>query len=163
MADDDFFYPRDMLQRLVKMHNKYPSDIIASSVQIIAPTIISLPSVWLAPINGERYVSSREAQAFTGAGSLFPAKWYSKEVFNSEKAMELASTADDLWLKAMSLCAEIRTTAVYPVRGFPVQIQIKNNHSLYLMNNADGGNMNDRIWASLLEEYDLKDFDVCSR
>lgn len=153
LADDDLFYPRDTVKRLVKLHKRHPKDIVCVSAQIVAPTLHSLPSVWPVPEPGKRYVSCLEAQAFTGAGSLFPARWYTSEVFHTEKAMEIAPTADDLWLKAMSLTAGVRTTLDYPARGFPVEVQIPQNVTLFQENKASGDNRNDMAWKSLVDTY----------
>ena len=153
LADDDLFYPRDTVKRLVKLHKKHPQDIVCVSAQMIAPELSSLPSVWPVPKQGKRYVSCWEAQAFTGAGSLFPAYWYTPEVFNKEKAMELTPTADDLWLKAMSLVAGVRTTLDHPDRGFPVEVEIPGNVTLFQENKATGENRNDRAWEALVQTY----------
>ena len=153
LADDDLFYPRDTIARLVKLHKKHPGDIVAMSGQIIEPDMTSLPSVWPGQEARRRYISCREAQAFTGAGSLFPAKWYTPEVFNKEKSMALAATADDLWLKAMSLTAGVNTTLDHPVRGFPVEVAIRDNVTLFQQNKASGENRNDLTWEMLVEEY----------
>lgn len=155
LADDDLFYSRDTIARLVKLHKKHPEDIVALSGQIIAPEMTSLPSVWPAPEAGKRYISCREAQAFTGAGSLFPAGWHIPEVFNKEKAMGMAATADDLWLKAMALSAGVNTTLDYPVRGFPAEVWIENNVTLFQENKPAGENRNDLAWQALVKEYRL--------
>lgn len=153
LADDDLFYPRDTLKRLVKLHRKHPQDIVCVSAQIIAPELTSLPSVWPQPQPGKRYISCREAQAFTGAGSLFPAHWYTPEALDKEKAMKIAGTADDLWLKAMSLTAGVKTTLDRPARGFPVEVNIPQNVTLFQENKATGENRNDAAWQALVEEY----------
>ena len=155
LADDDLFYARDTLKKLVKCHNKHPKDICAVSVQIMGSEVGTVPSVWSTTRNGERYISRNDVQAFTGAGSLFPAKWYTEEVFDKEKSMTLAATADDLWLKAMSLLAGVRTTAIFPVRGFPIEVWIDNNQMLFSKNGATGGNLNDETWRRLVNEYAL--------
>ena len=157
LADDDLFYATDTINKLVKCHEKHPRDICAISAQIIAPQITAMPSLWPSVENGCRYVSSRNAQAFTGAGSLFPPKWYPQEVFDKEKAMSLAETADDLWLKAMSLLVEVNTTVVYPPRGFPIEVAIENNQTLFSQNGTAGGNQNDKVWSSLLEAYNIRE------
>lgn len=153
LADDDIFYPADMIKKLVKLHKKYPKDIVGMSAQIVAPTLESLPSVWPVPDLRKRYVSCDCAQVFTGAGSLFPTRWYTEEVFNKEKATQIAGTADDLWLKAMSLIAGVKTTLVHPQRGFPVDIHIENNETLFSMNGGHGENINDKVWEALVREY----------
>ena len=156
LADDDLFYPRDTLYRLAKLHKKHPSDICAMSAQIIGPEISSPPSVWPAQQVGKRYISSMEAQAFTGAGSLFPPGWCPEEIFDKEKAMAMAGTADDLWLKAMSLVAQVPTTVENPVRGFPIEVQIENNTTLFQQNKASGENRNDLTWSALVKEFGLE-------
>lgn len=153
LMDDDLFYPRDTISQLVRLHKKHPKDIICMSAQVIAPTLSAQPSVWPSPEVGKRYVSCSHIQAFTGSGSLYPAHWSPKELFNKEKAMTLAETADDLWLKAMSLVSGVNTTMVYPLRGFPVEITIQNNQTLFQENGAHGGNGNDRTWQALVAEY----------
>ncbi len=155
LADDDIFYPRDTIKRLIKLHKKYPKDIICTSAQIIAPTFGAKPSVWPSAELGKRYISCSNIQAFTGAGSLFPARWYPDELLNKEKALTLAETADDLWLKAMSLIAGVKTTMVYPPRSFPVEILIQENQTLFQENGAHGGNANDKVWQALVAEYGL--------
>lgn len=155
LADDDIFYPRDTVRKLVRLHKKYPKDIIGVSAQIIAPSLASLPSVWPVPELKKRYVSCDCAQVFTGAGSLFPAGWYSEEVFNRGKAMRLAGSADDLWLKAMSLVAGVKTTLAYPRRGLPIGISIPNNETLFSVNGDHGENINDKVWSALVQEYHL--------
>lgn len=153
LADDDLFYPRDSLRKLAKLHKKYPNDIVCLSAQIIGPTMKSLPSVWETPSWGKKYISCWEAQAFTGAGSLFPVRWYTEELFDKEKAMAMAGSADDLWLKAMSLNAGVRTSVENPPRGFPVELHIPQNVTLFTENKATGGNKNDIVWESLVREY----------
>lgn len=159
LADDDIFYPSDTIAKLVRLHKERPGDIIGISAQIIAPTMASLPSVWPAPDIKKQYLSCDCAQVFTGAGSLFPAGWYPREVFDKEKAMGIAGTADDLWLKAMSLLAEVKTTVVYPQRGFPVAVEIENNETLFSVNGGQGGNVNDEVWSKLLEIYHFSQLD----
>lgn len=155
LTDDDAFYPRDMIAQLVRLHKKHPADIIGTTAQIIGPDAAALPSVWPAPEPGKRYVNTWCAQPFSGQGTLYPAKWYPEELFNKEKAMALAGTADDMWLKAMSLIAGVNTTMVCPLRGFPVDIAIRDNQTLFSRNANSGENLNDRVWGALVEEYGL--------
>lgn len=155
LADDDLFYPSDTVKKLARLHRKHPKDIVCVSAQIIEPTLDTLPSVWPAPKLKKRYISGFHIQAFTGAGSLFPAGWYTDELFNKEAIMSMAETADDLWLKAMSIIAGIKTTMAYPARGFPVEIAIEHNQTLFQENGFHGGNANDRVWQALVNKYGL--------
>lgn len=155
LTDDDAFYPRDMIRQLVRLHKKRPADIIGTTAQLVGPEITSLPTVWPAPQAGKRYFGSRQVQPFSGQGTLYPAKWYPQELLHKENAMKFAATADDLWLKAMSLSAGVKTSLVYPLRGFPVDIQIPGNQTLFSQNGNQGENLNDRVWKALVEAYQL--------
>lgn len=158
LADDDVFYPRDMLAALVKEHKKCPKDIIASIGIQIHPNLSALPSDWIAPAL-KKTRSSNKVQAYSGQGTLYPAHCFPQEIFQKEKAIELAASADDLWLQAMSLLAHTKTALIHPKRGFPVNIEIINDQPLFRSNNADGENLNDKIWGRLVKEYALDQYD----
>lgn len=154
-VDDDMFYPTDFIETLVKHHKKYPRDIIANSVQIIYPQITSLPTEWIVAENFEKRTSRNDFQAFTGAGTLFPPDTFCDEAFNKEKIKSLAFTADDLWLKAMSLMSGVKTTKIAKFRAFNMCIDIPGDETLFSVNKVDGENLNDKVWKSLVDEYDL--------
>ena len=158
LADDDIFYPRDMLAVLVKEHKKRPKDIIASIGAQIHPNLSALPSTWIAPTLKKTHFSNK-IQAYSGQGTLYPAQCFPKEIFQKKKAIELAASADDLWLQAMSLLTHTKTTLIHPRRGFPVNIEILNDQPLFRSNNADGENLNDKIWDRLVREYALDQYD----
>lgn len=155
LADDDLIYPTDMVKQLVKLHKKYPCDIIASNIQVIGPKITSMPTEWQVPENYKKYIHCETAQAFTGAGSLYPSHWYSEELFNIEKINSLALTCDDLWLKMISLLCEVKTTRIHPFRPFPISIEIPNNQTLFSENSPNGENKNNICWKALCDEYDI--------
>lgn len=160
LVDDDIFLSRRMLRDLVREHKKRKKDIISTVAQPIAPSVSHLPSVWPAARYNQKFYSTFAVQAFSGQGTLYPAHWYPQEIFQKEKAMSLAGSADDMWLQAMSYLSGVKTTMLYPHRGFPPQICIENNVNLYQMNNNDGGNMNDQIWLALLKEYKFDELGI---
>lgn len=156
-VDDDLFHPLDMIEKLMKLHKRHPDDIIASTVQIITPTMQSLPTEWKQQDNYRKYISCKEAQAFTGAGTLFPANSFPKKTYDIGSIKQNAWTCDDLWLKAASLYAGIKTTAVSPYRAFGIEIAIDNNETLYAINGADGGNQNNISWNKLIKHFDIRE------
>lgn len=103
--DDDIIYPPDSIERLIKKHQVYRNAIIcnrAESFQMIDNRIsdycdwkvlskrgIETPSIWLVPS--------------TGGGTLYPFNSVNKECFNKDNIKTLALTADDIWMRFMSL------------------------------------------------------------
>ncbi len=159
-VDDDMFYPTDFIKTLVKYHKKHPRDIIANSVQIIYPQMTSLPTEWIVAPNFETRVSRNDFQAFTGAGALFPPKVFCEETFNKEKIKSIAFTADDLWLKAMSLVSGIKTTKIPKFRAFNMGMEIPSNETLFSVNKEQGENLNNKVWKALIDEYHLEQYEL---
>lgn len=148
LADDDAFYPQDMIASLLEMHEKNPEDICTMSAQVISG---DLPSGWRNPYLNERFVHSSEIQVYTGSGSLFPPSALHPDAFNQERMKELCPYADDLWLTFMAHMKQTKITAYYPWRAFPVFIDNTATDSLYYINVEDG--QNDIQWQKLNEFY----------
>ncbi len=159
IVDDDLFYPLDTIKKLVKLHKKNPDNIACVSAQVISPKITSAPTEWVPCKNCDDYKNKIEIQAFSGAASLFPAHWYPQELFNLESIKKLAWSADDLWLKAMSLINGVKTTKINKFRAFNVEIDIKGNETLFSVNKDDGENLNNVVWKALVDEYRLEKYD----
>ena len=159
IVDDDMFYPLDMISKLVRLHKRYPQDIVCTSAQIIAPAITSSPTEWIPTQNTGDYCHKIRVQAFSGAGSLFPCHWYSQELFDLEKIKKLAWTADDLWLKTISIINHVKTTKIKKFRAFNVEIDIPHNQTLFSVNKGSGDNLNNITWEGLCREYHLKTYD----
>lgn len=159
VVDDDMFYPLDLIKRLVKLHRKHPEAIVCESAQIIYPSITSLPTEWVVAENRADYSDSLYVQAFTGAGTLFPPRWYPDELFNTESIKKYAFTADDLWLKAMSIISGTKTVKEKKFRAFYVEIDINNNETLFSVNKSDGENLNNVAWESLCKKYKLEKYE----
>ena len=49
LADDDLFYPLDMIEKLLILHKDNPEDIVCMTPQIISPGFDSYPSEWRHP------------------------------------------------------------------------------------------------------------------
>ena len=151
LVDDDFIYPYDLVASLYKLHRMNPEDIVCLSTAIISPQLESPPSIWGRPKHNEEIRHSIRAQAFTGAGTLYPPRALPKETFNKSKMMELCPLADDLWLKFMSMIAGTKVTCIYKCRSFPVMIYGTTESSLWQINGRD--KRNDVQWQDLLQEY----------
>ena len=154
LVDDDMFYPRDTIKKLMQMHKKYPYDICTMTAQAIKPSFESKPSMWRNPKLDEKFEHSDEIQIFTGSGSLYPPHSFDEEVFNKELIKKICPHADDLWLTFMAKRNRTKITAKFPWRAFPVTIYGTAEGSLWYINAEDG--QYDIQWSKMLEYYWIK-------
>ena len=156
LADDDVFYSKDLVEKLYKLHQENPEDIVCMTTAIIYPDIHTAPTYWTRPLPGERIIHSEMAQPFTGQGTLYPPHCLSEETFNKELIKKLCPNADDLWLKYMSLKKGTKTTAIYKERSMPVGIYGTPESSLWHINGEQ--RQNDVQWENILQYFgDLND------
>lgn len=151
LVDDDMFYPRDTIKKLMQMHKKYPYDICTMTAQAIKPSFESKPSMWRNPKLDEKFEHSDEIQIFTGSGSLYPPHSLDEEVFNKELVKSICPSADDLWLTFMANRKRTRITTYFPWRAFPITIYGTAEGSLWYMNAEEG--QNDVQWEAMLMHF----------
>lgn len=151
LADDDAFYPRDMLKKLYDLHKKYPSDIISTTSAITTDGYHSVPSQWHAPKMDQKLVHSFIAQPFTGSGTLYPPHSISKHAFDKEILLEICPYADDLWLFFMGLIINTPVTVRYPYTDIPIMIDGTFSSGLWHINGQ--GMQNDVQWKAILNYY----------
>ena len=152
LADDDMFYPRDTIQKLLQMHKRWPEDICCITAQVIEPTFSAVPSVWRNPNPNEHTLQHTDRiQAFTGSGTLIPPKALPEEAFDKEAIRQLCPYADDLWITFMARRNGTRLSTLKKWRPFPVSIYGTAEGSLYYINGE--GAQNDVQWKNLLEHY----------
>ena len=151
LVDDDTFYSRDLVRKLMQLHRRYPEDIVCMTPAMITD-IYDMPSKWRSPRCNEQVVHSYWAQPFTGQGTLFPPHSMDESVaFCKKKIMSLCPHADDLWVKYMTMRKGIHVTSIYPFRSIPVNIYGTSEGSLYYINAEE--NQNDVQWQNLLDYY----------
>ena len=151
LADDDMFYPYDMVEQLLNLHKKYPEDICTTTAQVITEGNPSLPSQWRNPKLGEVWEHSDQIQVFSGSGSLFPPGVLLADAFDKERIKALCPYADDLWLTFMAFQNNRKISTLRKWRAFPIEIYGTAKDSLYY-SNAEGG-QNDEQWKNLMEYY----------
>ena len=151
LVDDDMFYPYDMIEKLLKLHYKYPQDICTMTAQVIGDDITVVPSKWKNPDLSQKYQHSTKLQIFTGSGSLYPPNSLNAQAFNEEVMKELCPYADDLWLTFMAKLNGTKVTTQYPWRAFPITIYGSGIGSLYYINAEEG--QNDIQWKALLNYF----------
>lgn len=152
-ADDDCLYPRWWLDRLVVAHEHQPQAILGLRGERIQ-------------VSGRRFAPYRSwprATSHTPAnltlltgigGILYPPGRLPAQVTDSETALRLAPTADDLWFKAMALLGGVATRmATDEALDYPPTFGNRDARGL-AATNVDGG-ANERQFAALLDHFEL--------
>ncbi|HIF9091537.1 TPA: glycosyltransferase family A protein [Photobacterium damselae] len=161
--DDDYLYPDDMIETLIKESIKYPNVIITHRAHYIKfkggdvdkynnweyETKINKPSHYIFPT--------------TGGGVFFPAKIFTNEVTNQDIFMSLCPSADDVWLKIMALISNVKCKKVDDDRNWDsrfVELNVSQTNALSLIN--VGNSHNDKQLEMVMKYYGLsrKDFEI---
>ena len=102
-ADDDLFYERDWLEKLVKTHQIYPNYVIANRSHVIkfSNGQIAPYKKWKKSVNSPK--PSYLNFLTSGGGVLFPPNSLYKDVLNEGLFLSLAPNADDIWFWAMTV------------------------------------------------------------
>lgn len=103
-VDDDGYYPSNMLQNLMQLHELYPDAICANRVHkmVFNNNGKLLPyNQWKHNYKGIKKPSHLLVPTGFG-GTLYPPGSLHTDVFNKDLFKELAFYADDLWLKVMA-------------------------------------------------------------
>lgn len=141
-ADDDFLYPRNWLKELFEAYKREPHYIHCHRAHLMRYDAEGK----LLPYREWSYCSpdvrgpSLDLFPTEGGGVLYAPGHLHSEVLNENAFESLCPSADDVWLKAMSLlnhvpCKKIRSSCY----GFE-PIRIPNNRDLQSANVAGGGN-----------------------
>lgn len=101
LADDDIFYPKDMIEKLYSASNIFPKKVIClftkkmkwSSGQKLMP-YATWPTVNEGKISSDYFFGS-------GGGVLIPPRSVHKDILNKDAFLKLCPHADDIWLNAM--------------------------------------------------------------
>ena len=150
-ADDDILYPENHLEKLWKVHLKFPQEVICQWSHRITFDEKGefLPyNDW--PDNG-REVPSLATLAVGCSGILYPPRAVVNEAFDQEKLKKYALAADDLWLKCMELLAGIK--AVNCNETILVYYNVLSTRKSGLWVSNTGQKNNDKVWKLLMEQY----------
>ena len=154
--DDDFLYPHDMIEVLLREHRAFPKCIlghIAHKVMVHNKRISPY-------IEWENEIQNPEANDFifltTGAGVFLPPHIFDAEVLNANVFLQICPYADDVWLNAMSLLSGVERKKVNDDRVFRerfLPIPGSKDIALSEYNTEKGGN--DKQLKAVFEKYDL--------
>lgn len=101
LVDDDIFYPSDMLEEVLKIHQSHPDAVICRyGYKMKHDANGNLLSYW----NWKKKFSySSESELFfgTGGGTLFRPSSLYKDLTNESLFLNLTPLSDDIWMNAM--------------------------------------------------------------
>lgn len=158
-VDDDLIYSKNLVKKLYNAYKQHPSAIIAMRTHRIlfnekkeilpyqewdyeCRTIINSPSYFLI--------------ATTGAGTLFCPELFSDEVLKKNIFLNYAKTADDIWIKFVSLLDEI---PIICIGRFYVLHSVIKSQNISLASVNVENNENNVIINQLLKYYKISLFD----
>lgn len=118
--------------------------------------IITSYNDWISEYDKLRYPSKRLLAIGVG-GILYPPHIFSDEIFDKEKFMRLALTADDIWLKIMQLKNNIPVVWTGQLPQHPTQIP--NTRDMGLWHNINKYK-NDEYIQNLVNYYNLNLFSL---
>lgn len=151
--DDDIIYPEDSLEKLLVMHRQHPNAIICNRGREIQIENSSVAPYRHWKVSGQvpAGVPTYHVMASTGAGTLYPPHCMPDETFDIEKIRSLALTADDLWMKVMSVLGNVPVVKSQ-TRGKALCVSKGKQDITLAHRNVDQG-LNDRIMRDLLTHY----------
>lgn len=153
--DDDLYYHRDMIKDLLELSREFPNSICCNNASLIYG--IDGKSGLYRKWNRieSRCGPSNYVLPIGFGGILYPEPFrFSKELFNVDNFIELAPTADDLWLKAMAILSDI-DAVVGDYRSSPCEILGTASSALMNINTSKTEVSNNDIqWRNILNKYE---------
>ncbi len=158
--DDDLIYPEDSIERLLKLHKKYPNCIVCNRAQKCTRknNLLGPYNTWR--VHCKEGVKKPSSLLFpsTGGGTLYPFDSVDKEAFNETALKETAFTADDLWMRFMS--AKKGTKIVKTRRSHRTFSTLEGSQAESLQKDNCIGGENDRALDRLSARYPEALFEI---
>ncbi|HBN04506.1 MAG TPA: hypothetical protein DD434_01775 [Bacteroidales bacterium] len=132
-VDDDVFYNSQIIEHLINCSKMYPNTICCTN-----SILITHENKVLLPYNKWRKCDETNSPSLNifpiGVGGvLYPPKVFNDEITEKEAFMKFCPTADDVWLRTMSLLT--RTKAVQTqYKSLYLPVKNKNNKTLHSVN-----------------------------
>lgn len=162
-CDDDLFYAKDMIERLLKAHHERPNNVccqLAHGIKLENQRMIPY-NKWKEEIND---VNGALVFPLGGSGCLYKKEFLNKDVTNYELAKQLAPKADDVWFYFMGLLNHsdryvlpYKKDALIPLDIF---YQVF-HHGSSLMEENLSQNLNDKQIAAVMKYYSIDLSDYC--
>ena len=154
-ADDDVFYPRDWLKGLLEAYEHDPEAVHCHRSHIVGISTEGALESYSGWRSGHGLAGIPSILIFpTGVGGvLYPPGSLDPQVTSHEVFMEICPTADDIWLKAMTL---LTGTPCRQTEGAPERyLEVPNSQTVSLWHtNVEGGG-NDEQLRRVFSRFDL--------
>lgn len=161
-VDDDVIYDKNTFLNLMETHQKYPSSVCATRVTYMMfdndNNTLSYNN-WISEYEKILYPSKRLIAIGVG-GILYPPHIFSNKLFNKTNIINLALTADDIWLKFMELENNISVVWSGQLPQHPKQIPNTKDGSLWRTINKY---KNDEYIQKLEKFYGMNLFTLITR
>lgn len=162
-VDDDIYYPRNLLKKVMHAYEKDNDCIHAVrgyDVSFIASHILKEYNSWQ-PIKEE--ITSKYAFPTGGAGCLYQKRLLSQDVLKQELFMTLAPQADDVWFFFMEYLAGSKIHILECSKHGTISMDSfyqHFHHGSSLMETNCGENQNDIQIKNIINHYELPDIKV---
>lgn len=118
-VDDDYIYPADLIERLEASLIERPKCIVSSFIHRMKFTKDGLPQNYA---RWDKYIicdePSMDVFPVGAGGVLYPRGCFDNHVLDSALFMEIAPTADDVWLKYCAAKAGFKSTQIKGAHTF---------------------------------------------
>lgn len=156
-CDDDLIYPYDTIESLYKAYQQDKSKIYFRRGHRM---ILKTKSEFIPYNDFEWEIQDLEPSIFnfptSGAGTLYPPNTLDSEVFNENKFLTLAPSADDIWFKAMALKKGTECRKVYTQTPCYIELDLLHKDSKLRLNSSNvKQNKNDIQIKAVWDEYNL--------
>ena len=145
-VDDDIYYPKFLLKKLIQEHHAHPDCIIAYRAHRIRfeGKQIRPYAQWEFATNDRTHTPSY-LNFFTGVGGvLYDAKLLYKDILREDLFMKYCPRADDVWFNAMAVLQGTKTKIVkggaYPLQYVNPENEEEGINTLSSYNNGQGEN-----------------------
>ena len=115
--DDDLLYPEHMLENLYQSWLRHPGAVSAVRAHLMLVSQageIRPYNEWVKETDVCQDQPSMQLFATGGAGALYPPELFPEETFDKTAVLDTCLWADDLWLKAAELIADVPVVVAQP-------------------------------------------------
>lgn len=152
--DDDSYYPETIIEKLVDLHQKWPTAICANRVHkmVFNGHSIAPYRKWFHNYKGIKTPNHLLVQ--TGvSGVLYPPNSLHPDVFEKEIFSKICFYADDLWLKVHTLRQGTKVVVSDYFNKDLISVSATQNENLVSQNSFAGGN--DEQLNNVCEHYNI--------
>lgn len=147
--DDDLRYPETLLEDLYQSYLRHPKAVSAARTHLVILGGDGAPLPyrdWVKETDTCMDKPSMQLFATGGAGALYPPELFPELLFREETILECCPCADDLWLKAVELTADI---PVVTARPYEELRYVPGTQAQGLYHANEGTNQNDHQWQAI--------------